>query len=171
MTRIVTQLQNKFIMHAIKNLSHENLIKNSSYFICDAQYFLLALTKKNNHLSMKNIVLIFNNELEVFIFQSICNVPFFALDVRSQDVFTFFKKNKLFKKIKPLKKNNDSIRMRVFLLILRHFDDEAICQSLFISMKRLKEIKSQLTWIFFEKRRNLFYLTLNVLINHHRLAA
>ncbi|QGY32303.1 hypothetical protein [Pantoea cypripedii] len=169
--RLITQLQNKFIEYAIENLSLQMPYNKMNYFVYDIHHFLLALSRGEVNSRSRNIVLLFNNELEVFILQSICDVSFFALDVRSLDVFDFFNGEKVFKKVKPFKEKDDSARMRVFLLILRGWDDERICHSLFITMKKLKEYKSQLTYSFFDKRRNLFYLTLNGFLKSDVLAA
>lgn len=169
--RLITQLQNKFIEYAVENLSHQMMYKKMNYFVYDIHHFLLALGRREINSRTRNVVLLFNNELEVFILQSLCDVSFFALDVRSLDIFNFFNGGKVFKKVKPFEKKEDSARMRVFILILRGWDDERICNSLFITLKKLKEYKSQLSYLFFEKRRNLFYLTLNGVIHRDTLAA
>ncbi|MDR6295894.1 MAG: hypothetical protein V4752_11355 [Pantoea dispersa] len=168
---IITQLQNKFIEYAIEKLSSDMPFTKMNLFVCDIHHFLMALSRDEINAGARNVVLIYNNELEVFILQSICDVSFVALDVRSRDVFDYFQSVKVFKKVKPYKENADSARMRVFLLILRGWDDEKICHSLMITMKKLKEYKSQLTYLFFEKQRNLFYLTLNGFLQREMLAA
>lgn len=171
MDRLITQLQNKFIKHAIENLSHDGRSFKMNNYVCDIHHFLLALSRGDINSKTKNIVLIFNNELEVFILQSICDVSFIALDVRTLDVFDYFQGARVFKKVKPFRQKEDSARMRVFLLILRGWDDEKICDTLFITLKKLREYKSQLTYTFFEKRRNLFYLTLNGFLQTEVMAA
>ncbi|WP_235056603.1 hypothetical protein [Pantoea sp. AS-PWVM4] len=165
------QLHNKFIGSAIDGLLQSINRPRQFYIVCDIHHFLVLLSRGDVNSRTKNVVLIFNNELEVFILQSICNVSFFALDVRSYDIFDFFKGTKEFKKVKPFKEKDDSARMRVFLLILRGWDDERICETLLITLKKLREYKSQLTYTFFEKRRNLFYLTLNGFLQTEVMAA
>lgn len=164
-------MQNKFIEYAIENISYDMSHKKMKFFVCDIQHFLSALSRGDINSRTKNVVLIFNNEMEVFILQSVCDVSFIALDVRSLDVFDFFNGTRIFKKVKPFKEKQDNARMRVFLLILRGWDDEKICHSLFITMKKLKEYKSQLTYLFFETRRNLFYLTINDFLQREVMAA
>lgn len=95
---IITRLQNKFIENAIESLSMEMPYARVSYSVYDIHYFLFALSRGEINSKSKNIVLIFNNELEVFILQSICDVSFIALDVRGLDVFEFFRGDKVFKK-------------------------------------------------------------------------
>ncbi|ADU72297.1 hypothetical protein [Pantoea sp. At-9b] len=168
---VITHLQNKFIECAIEKLSRNMPCNKLSLFVCDIHHFLLALTRGDINSRSKNVVLVYNNDLEVFILQSICDVSFVALDVRTQDVFDYFQGCKVFKKVKPFKQKEDNARMRVFLLILRGWDDDRICQTLLITMKKLREYKSQLTYTFFEKRRNLFYLTLNGFLQRDVLAA
>jgi len=168
---ITTQLQNKFIECAIENLFRNMPCNKLNLFVCDLHHFLLALTRGELNSRSKNVILVYNNDLEVFILQSICDVSVVALDVRTQDVFEYFQGYKIFKKVKPFKQKEDSTRMRVFLLILRGWDDVRICETLLITMKKLREYKSQLTYTFFEKRRNLFYLTLNGYLRRDLLAA
>ncbi|MDO6407395.1 hypothetical protein [Pantoea phytobeneficialis] len=168
---LITHLENKFIEYAIEKLSRDMPYNKMNLFVCDIHHFLSALSRGEINSKSRNIVLIFNNELEVFILQSVCDVSFIALDVRTQDVFDYFQGAKLFKKVRPFKHKDDSARMRVFLLILRGWDDERICDTLLITLKKLREYKSQLTYTFFEKRRNLFYLTLNGFLQTEILAA
>lgn len=168
---LIIHLQNKFIEYAIEKLYREMPFTKMNLYACDIHYFLLALSKGEINARTKNIILIYNNELEVFILQSIFNISFVALDVRNRDVFDYFEGTKVFKKVKPFKEKADTARMRVFLLILRGWDDEKICDSLFITLKKLKEYKSQLTYTFFDKQRNLFYLTLNGFLQKEMLAA
>ncbi|MFQ1680443.1 hypothetical protein ACK08B_11355 [Pantoea dispersa] len=168
---VTTQLQNSFIECAIDQLSLSVPFNKVNLFVCDIHYFLIALSRGDINSRSKNVVLIYNNYLEVFILQSICDVSFIALDVRTQDVFDYFQGTKSFKKVKPFKQKEDSARMRVFLLILRGWDDNRICDTLLITMKKLREYKSQLTYTFFVKRRNLFYLTLNGFLQTEVLAA
>lgn len=171
MRKVITHVQNKFIESAIESLSSEIPFIRASLLVFDVHHFLLALSRNKSLPKHRNLIVIYSNELEVFILQSVCNVSFYALDLRTNDIFDFFKGAKLFKKIKPLKEREDSVRMRVFLLILRGWDDDRICHALFLTMKKLKEYKSQLTCLFFEKRRNLFYLTLNDFIQCDAIAA
>lgn len=161
MRKVITHVQNKFIEIAIENLSSDKSFVRGNLLVFDVHHFLLALSRKKSMPKHRNIIVIYNNELEVFILQSVCDVSFYALNIRTNDIFVFFRCVKSFEKIKPFKEKEDSVRMRVFLLILRGWDDDMICHNLILTMKKLKEYKSQLTYFFFEKRRNLFYLTLN----------
>lgn len=171
MRKVITHIQNKFIESAIENLSSEMSFIRADLLVFDVYHFMLALSRERSLLKKRNIIVIYSNELEVFILQSVCDFSFYALDLRDNDIFDFFKGKKVFKKIKPFKEKEDSVRMRVFLLILRGWDDDRICHALMLTMKKLKEYKSQLTYLFFEKRRNLFYLTLNGFLQCDALAA
>lgn len=171
MRKVITHIQNKFIESAIENLSSEMSFIRADLLVFDVYHFMLALSRERSLLKKRNIIVIYSNELEVFILQSVCDFSFYALDLRDNDIFDFFKGRKVFKKIKPFKEKEDSVRMRVFLLILRGWDDDRICHALMLTMKKLKEYKSQLTYLFFEKRRNLFYLTLNGFLQCDALAA
>lgn len=168
---VTTQLQNGFIEYAIEQLSRSVPFTKMSLFVCDIHYFLVALSRGNINSKSKNVVLVYNNDLEVFILQSICDVSFIALDVRTKDVFDYFKGEKYFKKVRPFRQMEENKRMRVFLFILRGWDDSRICNTLLITKKKLREYKSQLTYSFFDTRRNLFYLTLNDFLQTDVLAA
>jgi len=171
MRKVITHIENKFIESAINNLSSETSFIRADFLVFDVHQFLQALSREKSLLKLHNVIVIYSNELEVFILQSVCDVSFYALDLRTNDIFDFFKGEKVFKKKKPLKKKDDNVRMRVFLLILRGWDDDRICHALIITMKKLKEYKSQLTSLFFEERRNLFYLTLNGFLQCEALVA
>ncbi|MDF7649022.1 hypothetical protein PUG42_10735 [Erwiniaceae bacterium L1_54_3] len=171
MRKVITHIQNKFIESAIVNLSSEMSFVRTNLLVFDVHHFMLALSREKTLPKYRNIIVIYSNELEVFILQSVCDISFYALDLRANDIFDFFKGGKVFKKIKPFTEREDSVRMRVFLLILRGWDDDRICHTLILTMKKLKEYKSQLTYLFFEKRRNLFYLTLNGFLQCDALAA
>ena len=166
-----THFHNKFIEFAILKLSRKMPLKKLNLFVCDIQSFLLALARGEVNARTDNVVLVYNNDLEVFIVQSIFNISFIALDVRTRDVFDFFEGTKVYKKLKPFKHKEDSVRMRVFFLILRGCDDVKICNDLLITQKKLREYKSQLTYGFFNERRNLFYLTLNGFLQAEVMAA
>lgn len=168
---VTTQLQNGFIEYAIEQLSSSISFNKMCLFVCDIHYFLTALSRGDINSRSKNVVLVYNNDLEVFILQSVCDVSFIALDVRTKDVFDYFQGAKYFKKVKPLKQKEHSARMRIFLLILRGWDDDKICNTLLITKRKLREHKSQLTYSFFDTRRNLFYLTLNDFLQTDVLAA
>ena len=171
MNNITTHIQNKFIEIAVKSLSKERPLSRANLLIFDVPQFMTALSRGKPFPKYRKIIVLYNNQLEVFILQSVCHVSFYALDIRSHDVFDFFNGRKDFKKLKPLREAGDSIQMRVFLLILRGWDDDRICHTLILTLKKLKEYKSQLTYLFFEERRNLFYLTLNGYLQSDALAA